>query len=193
MAEEINDNPQSQKILNAAFACISKKGYANVSLRDIADEAGVVLSQLNYYYKNKEGLFNEVVKRLAQQYLIEIEAKLKNGESKKEKIACLMKYFQEMLKNKPELFKLLFDLSSMALWSASLRELLNNLFNDVAKLIETNIFHQSITDKENFQEHSAALSRIMLGAIIGTSIQVMLAWGQVDMMDSLSTIPVLFE
>lgn len=53
---------QSQKILDTAFKCISERGYANVSLRDIANEAGVVLSQLHYYYKNKEGLFTEVIK-----------------------------------------------------------------------------------------------------------------------------------
>jgi len=108
MNEKPNEASQSQRILYAAFKCISTKGYANVSLRDIADEAGVVLSQLNYYYKNKEGLFTEVVKMLAQQYLREIEDILKNGESKNEKIACLIKYFQEMLRNNPELFKLLF-------------------------------------------------------------------------------------
>ena len=37
--------------------------------------------------------------------------------------------YQEMLKEKPELFKLLFDLTSMALWSESFKELLNDLFN----------------------------------------------------------------
>jgi AcrR family transcriptional regulator len=70
MSEETNVS-QAQKILNAAFKCISERGYANVSLRDIADEAGVVLSQLNYYFKNKEGLFKEIVKTLARQYLHE--------------------------------------------------------------------------------------------------------------------------
>ena len=50
------------KILISAFECISTNGYANVSLRDIASEAGVALSQINYYFNNKEGLFVEVVK-----------------------------------------------------------------------------------------------------------------------------------
>ena len=90
---------QSERILNAAFKCISSKGYANVSLRNIADEADVALSQLNYYYKNKEGLFTEVVKMLSKQYLYEIEDNLKKGKSEMEKISCLIKYFQERLRN----------------------------------------------------------------------------------------------
>ena len=47
---------QSKKILLTAFECISSKGYANTSMRDIADAAEVALSQLNYHYKNKEDL-----------------------------------------------------------------------------------------------------------------------------------------
>ncbi len=131
MTNDTEKIKQAQKILDAAFKCISTRGYANVSLRDIADEADVVLSQLNYYYKNKEGLFTEIVKTLSAQYLNEIESNLKKGESGKERVACLIEYFQEVLRTKPELFTLIFDLRSMALWSEPLKKLLNDLFNDL--------------------------------------------------------------
>ena len=81
---------QSEKILIAASECISKKGYANVSMRDIANEAGVVLSQLNYYFSNKEGLFKEVVKMMIIKYLRDIEEALKTEESPKERLKQLM-------------------------------------------------------------------------------------------------------
>ncbi|MEA4848329.1 MAG: TetR/AcrR family transcriptional regulator [Clostridiaceae bacterium] len=193
MPNESENMNQAQKILNAAFKCIAERGYANVSLRDIADEAGVVLSQLNYYYKNKEGLFVEIVKTLARQYLNEIEDNLKKGRSEKERIACLIKYFQEMLRKNPELFKLLFDLTSMALWSDILKELLNDLFNSVVGLIEKYVFID-FSDKERFKYKSPViLSRMMLGTLFGTSIQVMLADRNEDMIDSLSTLKILFE
>ncbi|KPU45485.1 fatty acid metabolism regulator protein [Oxobacter pfennigii] len=188
--EKVN---QAQKIISAAFKCISVKGYANVSLRDIADEAGVVLSQLNYYYKNKEGLFTEIIKRMAQQYLSEVEEILKKGQSEKERISSLIEYFQRLLRKNPELFKLLFDLTSMALWSASLKELLNDFFNKVANLIEKYIISE-FSVKEKFKYSSpVTLSRMMLGALFGTSIQVMLADEKEDMIYSLSTMKVLFE
>lgn len=191
--EKAKDNRQSQRIINAAFNCIAVKGYAEASLRDIADEAGVALSQLNYYYKNKEGLFNQVVKTLSSQYVSEIETIVKRGESRREKINCLVRYFQQMLSTKPELFKLLFDLSSMAIWSESLRSLLNNLFNDITKVIEKFIFQQDDPEKPMQQNQSpAASARILLGAIIGTSIQAMLAGEQDDAMDSLTAIQGLF-
>lgn len=193
MNDKTNEASQSEKILNAAFRCISTRGYANVSLRDISDEAGVVLSQLNYYYKNKEGLFIEVMKMLAQQYLYDIENTLKKGKSSDENAACLIEYFQEILKKKPELFKLLLDLISMALWSTSLRELFNNLFKDVSDLIEKYI-STGFSGDEKFQSYSsAALSRIILGTLLGTSVQITLAQNQEKMIDSLSAIQILFK
>ena len=78
-----------------------------MSMRDIADEAGVALSQLNYYYKNKEGLFTEVVKMMMHQYLHEVEEKLKSTKNTKEKIASLVKYFNELIRKNPELLRLL--------------------------------------------------------------------------------------
>ena len=193
MPNEFEMINQAQKILNAAFKCISIRGYASVSLRNIADDAGVVLSQLNYYYKNKEGLFTEVIKMMAQQYLQEIEANLKKGKSEKERISYLIVYFQDMLSKNPELFKLFFDLTSMALWSPSLNGLVNDLFDSLAGLMEKYII-SGFYHKENFKDYSSvSLSRMMLGTIFGTSIQAMLAHGKEDMIDSLTTLKVLFE
>jgi len=98
-----------------------------------------------------------------------------------------------MLGKKPELFKLLFDLTSMALWSVTLKELLNGLFNSLADLIEKYIIND-FSFKEKFKyKSSITLSRMMLGTLFGTSIQVMLADGKEDMIESLSTLKVLFE
>ncbi len=183
---------QSDKILAAAIDCISRKGYANVSLRDIANEAGVVLSQLNYYYKNKEGLFTQIVKALSEMYIEEIEFSLKKGKSRKERIAFLIIFFQNMLRKEPELFKLLFDLSSMALWSNNLKDLLDSLFNRLATLIEKYILKDSV-NKENLDKSSLTLSRMILGTLFGTSVQVVLTKDNDEIIASLSNMKSLFD
>ncbi|SHN57391.1 TetR/AcrR family transcriptional regulator [Desulfitobacterium chlororespirans] len=184
---------QSEKILNAAVLCISTKGYASVSLRDIADEAGVVLSQVNYYYKNKEGLFIEVIRALAQRYLQELEDKLSQGKSEEEKRACLIEFFQDTLLKNPGLFKLLFDVTSMALWSDTFREPLRQLFDDSTALIEKYII-KNIAPTQNSNGYSpSVLSRITLGALFGTSIHIMLAGEPKDAVASLSAIKVLLS
>ncbi len=72
---------QSEVILSAAYNCIATQGCANTSLWDIAESAGVVLSQLNYYYKNKEGLFIEVIKMMINKYRAEVESRIQLDET----------------------------------------------------------------------------------------------------------------
>lgn len=165
---------QSQKILLTAFQCLSTKGYANVSMRDIADEAGVALSQLNYYYKNKEGLFTEVVKMMMHQYLHEVEEKLKSTANTKDKITSLVKFFDELIRKDPELLRLFIDFTAQSLWLPSFRRQLKNLFADLAEMIEKGIL-AGLTINKNLSEYSSkSVAKMVLGALYGTSIQIML-------------------
>lgn len=193
MNNEMEKMNQSEKILLAAFECISSKGYANVSLRDIADEAGVVLSQLNYYYKNKEGLFTEVIKIVMQKYLQEVENHLRNGTTAKEKILSLIMYFQEMLEENPKLFRLLYDFTSMALWSASFGKLLHNLFEDLANLIEKHVLN-NIPAKSNLRGYTPkSIARMLFGAMFGTAIQVILEPQEKKLPEALNAIELVFD
>ena len=191
MTDTTRKMSQSEKILMAAFKCISSKGYANVSLRDIAKEAGVALSQLNYYYKNKEGLFSEVVKKMIEKYLVEVEKCLNKDVSPKEKLRSLIKYFQDLLKYDPELFKLLFDFTGLSLWSSNFSCLLNNFFKEFSNMIEKFILN-NIQTKELRGYSPRDLSRLILGAMFGTSIQVLLD-KEDELPETLNIMQILFE
>ena len=44
------------KILDAAFNVLSRQGYENTSIKDIAEEAGVAQGLVHYHYKSKQQL-----------------------------------------------------------------------------------------------------------------------------------------
>lgn len=50
-----------EKIKEAARTVFTKKGYAATRTRDIAEEAGINLALLNYYFRSKEKLFELVM------------------------------------------------------------------------------------------------------------------------------------
>ena len=50
------------KILLAASKVFTEKGFSGVRTRDIAEEAGINLALLNYYFRTKEKLFEQVMK-----------------------------------------------------------------------------------------------------------------------------------
>lgn len=50
------------KILLAAAKVFTEKGFSGTRTRDIAEEAGINLALLNYYFRTKEKLFEQVMK-----------------------------------------------------------------------------------------------------------------------------------
>ena len=58
-----------EAIISAAYSAIAKKGYAQVSMRDIALEAGVNKSILHYYFKDKDELILKVFRYLHDKFL----------------------------------------------------------------------------------------------------------------------------
>ncbi len=174
MTQALESRNPSQRILNAAFDYISKNGYANVSLRDIATEAGVVLSQLHYYFKNKEGLLVAVIQMVTKRTLAEVENAIQSGVNAKERYNALVGYFQELLDERPRVFRVLVDLSSMALWSQTFAVMLNSLFDGLAELIEKYIV-VLVPQEAAFHAYSPkTVARMLFGAVFGASFQAVL-------------------
>jgi TetR/AcrR family transcriptional regulator len=69
-----------KKILDAALECFGTKGYEGASIRDIAEKAGVTLPNIYYYFKDKEGLYQAVLKDTVAD-LMEILIKLDDPEA----------------------------------------------------------------------------------------------------------------
>lgn len=62
-----SDFNTEEKIKEAARKVFSSKGYAATRTRDIAQEAGINLALVNYYFRSKEKLFEEVMQEKVYQ------------------------------------------------------------------------------------------------------------------------------
>src|SRR5215203_1539650 len=70
MAKKIKleaDLSTEEKIKDAARKVFTQKGYSATRTRDIAEEAGINLALLNYYFRSKEKLFEQVMMERMQQ------------------------------------------------------------------------------------------------------------------------------
>ncbi len=93
-----------QKIIIAAKEVFTKKGYAATRTRDIAEEAGINLALLNYYFKSKENLFKIII----NEKFMELFGKLApiitdENISIEEKIEKLVSYYTNLLTENPDL------------------------------------------------------------------------------------------
>lgn len=53
-----------EHILDVAARLFTERGFANVSIRNICDEAGVTPPTIYHHFENKDGLFQAVVQRM---------------------------------------------------------------------------------------------------------------------------------
>src|SRR2546429_7702268 len=62
-----------EKILNAAFTVLSRQGYENTSIKEIAEEARVAQGLVHYYFKTKQLLVLEVLAFVCQKVELGVE------------------------------------------------------------------------------------------------------------------------
>jgi len=176
-------NDTSQRILSAAFKCISTKGAASVSLRDIADEAGVALSQLNYYYENRERLFAAVLRAMKLEYVSNAEARMARLKTLNERARFLIKYNQELLQTNKRLYRAFLDFFGLAMWSKSFQKEMNGFLMDISRVIEDQI-EPVATDAAGSSAHSsAALATMILGTTFGIAMQYLMNPEHIEILD----------
>ncbi|HRN55334.1 MAG TPA: TetR family transcriptional regulator [Agriterribacter sp.] len=93
-----------EKIKEAARKVFTRKGYAATRTRDIAEEAGINLALLNYYFRSKQKLFDLVMAEKLQKYFGVLAPALKDVSTSLEtKIADITSKYIDLIIENPEL------------------------------------------------------------------------------------------
>jgi AcrR family transcriptional regulator len=117
------DTSTEEKIKEAARKVFMQKGYSATRTRDIAEEAGINLALLNYYFRSKERLFQQVMQEKMQQFF-GVLLKIVNDPSTKldTKVELIVSNYIDVLTENPELP--LFVLSEMKGHSEKIKSIL---------------------------------------------------------------------
>jgi AcrR family transcriptional regulator len=98
------DFSTEEKIKDAAQRVFMKKGYAATRTRDIAEEAGINLALLNYYFRSKEKLFELIMFEKLEKFFGAVAPVLNNAEtSLEQKITLFSNNYIDLLIENPEL------------------------------------------------------------------------------------------
>ncbi len=104
------DTSTEEKIKEAARKVFSQKGYFGTRTRDIADEAGINLALVNYYFRSKEKLFDLVMQEKVYQLFGTIVPILINESlSLGVKIEIIADTYTDMLIENPDLPIMVFN------------------------------------------------------------------------------------
>lgn len=96
------DASTEERIIAAARIVFTRKGYESAKIRDIAAEADINLSLVNYYFRSKEKLFQLVMSEVVEQLFTGVTSILNDhGLSLHEKIEQLVSYYTALLLQNP--------------------------------------------------------------------------------------------
>lgn len=93
----------SQRILDAAKRIFVRNGMQGVAMQEIAREAGISRTALNYYFRSKERLFDAVFDDLFTAFLPHVEAILSQDIPLRRKVAGFVDEYLDLLKANPYL------------------------------------------------------------------------------------------
>ena len=98
------DQSTEEKIKAAAYKLFTQKGYAGTRTRDIAEEAGINLALLNYYFRSKEKLFDLIMADNMKQFVFGILAVIHDEKTTyEEKITLIVNAYIDMLIIQPDM------------------------------------------------------------------------------------------
>ncbi|HSD07730.1 TetR/AcrR family transcriptional regulator [Flavobacterium sp.] len=106
MSKIANTNSQSteEKIKEAARKVFMRKGFSATRTRDIAEEAGINLALLNYYFRSKKKLFDEIMQeKFKKLFGVIIPILNDNATSLETKIELVVSGYIEVLLKNPDL------------------------------------------------------------------------------------------
>src|ERR1700752_5346483 len=92
-----------EKIKEAARKVFTRKGYAATRTRDIAEESGLNLALINYYFRSKEKLFDIIMLEHLQTFVHSIVDLINNPNTTlPQKLEQLVGHYIDMLKANPD-------------------------------------------------------------------------------------------
>lgn len=98
------DQSTEEKIKQSAEKVFMEKGFFGARTRDIAEEAGINLALLNYYFRSKENLFKIIMEEKLSVFFGFVIINLKNPDKTlQEKIKIMVNKYTDMLIEFPNL------------------------------------------------------------------------------------------
>ena len=104
----MNYSDKQVQIIEAAEKLFSEKGFDGTSVRDIAEEAGVNLAMISYYFGSKEKLMEAIFKHRGEHMKMQLESMLKNRDlSSLEKLNLLIDGFIDRVMKQQSFHKIM--------------------------------------------------------------------------------------
>lgn len=160
-------NERRAQILEAFRSCAVRMGLEKASLREVALEAGLPVSNLHHFFKNRDEMVSELEKQIIGGIMEELETGFQEEGDPQRRFRRSVDFLFSPRAQKLEDGSLYYDFWSLAHRSRTLRRTLQNQIRDQRKL-----FVKEFLESDGFSALSKAeakeIANIMLALVEGT-------------------------
>ena len=152
-----------EKILQAAFAVLSREGYENTSIHDIAEEAGVAQGLVHYYFKSKQKLVLAVLFEVCQ------KMNVYTAEGTAGALAAF-ENFKVLLRTQPDAHSLYIQLIGVGLHDKEIGAGIRDNIRMERGHVE-DLARQVLAERETDPSPSRAIASVVWAGVIGIMVQ----------------------
>ena len=130
-------NAKSEKVIDCALGLLEEQGDHGVTMRQVAQRAEMSLSNVQYYFKNKDALLTALADRYFNQCLVEVReqpVRLSEGNLKAELAAMLRDYLAHGLEIS-EMCRIFREYWAIATRNEVIEEYLTNYYRQLGDVV----------------------------------------------------------
>ena len=118
----------------AAYNVVSKKGYYNFTIKDIADEAGMSAGLVHYYFKNKQDLLLNLLRQINTNIRVALQNDLANIEDPVDKLSVFILRACNLIIEEKNYFYVLLDFWTQLNHNERMRKAIQKLYQSYRKV-----------------------------------------------------------
>jgi AcrR family transcriptional regulator len=159
-----------EAIIRAASRAVAKRGYAQVSLRDVAEGAGVPKSLLHYYFKDKNELMETLLHFLNRRYIKIIDRVARLPLSTSERLERGFEEFQKFTAREPKWMLMILDLLVQAVHRPESKKEAYSLYEEVTGIITRVLQNEKDAQGARGEIDEDVMSSLIVATMIGLGV-----------------------
>ncbi len=168
MGRKSNANNRRKQILQALYECLAEKGHERVTIKRLAQKAGLPHGVIHYYFTDKDEIITELVKNLQETYFKQWEKLLSKISNNRRKIPAAIDFLAEAMVLNPGLNRVLYNLVQMGFEKKAVRDALKEAYQVYRQQLADLFFKNSSAG----EQHISATG--LLAMVEGLALQWMI-------------------
>jgi len=168
LGRKSNANERRKQILQALYECLSEKGHERVTIKKIAQRAGLPHGVIHYYFTDKDEIIAELVQTLQETYYNQWDKLLSTISGDSKKIPAAIDFLAESMVLDPGLNRVLYNLVQMGFERKPVRDAMKQAYQ---------IYRQQLADlffKDLLAAEQHASATALLAMVEGLALQWMI-------------------